>query len=100
MPVAPSSIATWAGLIEAYWNVNELSNDEKAVFSYGLIEAYWNVNIDHRLIDTETLSFNRSILKCKYAEEDRPHCCEIRLIEAYWNVNPNLLAAVHRLDHV
>ena len=66
MPVAPSSIATWAGLIEAYWNVNELSNDEKAVFSYGLIEAYWNVNKKRRALTSEERErFNRSILKCK-----------------------------------
>ena len=49
MPVAPSSIATWAGLIEAYWNVN-VELDPKAAKAYrGLIEAYWNVNTNEEM---------------------------------------------------
>ena len=78
------------GLIEAYWNVNNISDERPNSSVCGLIEAYWNVNIIHFiLVLTYTQGFNRSILKCKFYTLPRLRNVLLGLIEAYWNVNKN-----------
>ena len=42
------------GLIEAYWNVNEIYKDWNEALVAGLIEAYWNVNMNREVLQMKT----------------------------------------------
>ena len=53
-------------IIETYWNVNNVFEEDKKLYEHEIIETYWNVNVYGYSMD-------------KSFEEE--------IIETYWNVN-------------